>query len=372
MQKEKDTQSHRLSIPRRRMTIDNKDNTYPLFQQYPRVSLLNNANVSKSLADSNQLQAKRKFTLATEFIPKDVRRRTIQRDEILNSGSYPSFDLPVKKLADRPYPQESKFIKPEPISPMRHQSDPAYLKYSSLATDFNTMKAADIPNTKIIEENKLLSSKVQQLQDRLDTLLDHLHELTNLRYTEAEALFQELKHQSEEKDKVYNKLKEEIETLKALEPNSNRYDTYSGAKNQTEELMKLVSSLEEKNRALESKNRALSMQKDSQCLYDIYENLTGVVVTDIQKSDDGNIFNCIIAGRNGTFQFSLFIPKNPSEGVQYSPVLDKKRNGHFIATLPEFLTEEIEFDLDNLPTFFCRLSTLVHCKPFDPSADQKQ
>jgi hypothetical protein len=60
------------------------------------------------------------------------------------------------------------------------------------------------------------------------------------------------------------------------------------------------------------------------------------------------------------FQFSLSISKEQNGLVFYSPVLDQERDAELMSALPEFLKESVEFERDDLPIFFYRLSSIIN------------
>ncbi|KAK7927943.1 chromosome segregation protein [Apiospora marii] len=88
---------------------------------------------------------------------------------------------------------------------------------------------------------------------------------------------------------------------------------------------------------------------------DLYADMTGLIITGIKREEDGEVYDCIQTGRNGTLHFKLSVgPDEESENIDdaefiYMPQLDESRDRDLIELLPNFLVEEISFPVRTRP-----------------------
>ncbi|KAG2182583.1 hypothetical protein INT43_007514 [Umbelopsis isabellina] len=92
---------------------------------------------------------------------------------------------------------------------------------------------------------------------------------------------------------------------------------------------------------------------------ELYEDLTGLLLTDVKRTADSIVYNCLQTGRNGTLHFKLSQNNDQPNELHYQPMLDKQRDADLIMRLPEYLTTEIEFTRDKANSFFWRLLTFL-------------
>ncbi|KAJ2963396.1 hypothetical protein NQZ79_g1533 [Umbelopsis isabellina] len=92
---------------------------------------------------------------------------------------------------------------------------------------------------------------------------------------------------------------------------------------------------------------------------ELYEDLTGLLLTDVKRTADSIVYNCLQTGRNGTLHFKLSQNNDQPNELHYQPMLDKQRDADLILRLPEYLTTEIEFTRDKANSFFWRLLTFL-------------
>jgi Chromosome segregation protein Csm1/Pcs1 len=117
---------------------------------------------------------------------------------------------------------------------------------------------------------------------------------------------------------------------------------------------------------------------------EMYEDLTGLLLTDVKKSNDSIVYNCLQTGRNGSkyhnmvkrvriplhafpsniivsiaLHFKLTQNNNQPNELHYQPMLDERRDADLIMRLPDYLTTEIEFTRDKANLFFWRLLTFL-------------
>lgn len=95
---------------------------------------------------------------------------------------------------------------------------------------------------------------------------------------------------------------------------------------------------------------------------EIYQDLTGLVISSIQREDAETILNCLQTGRNGTLHYKLAWPKNPREQITFTPILDEERDAQLIQILPDYLSEQIMFAQDQANLFAYRLWTAIQKK----------
>ncbi|KAK8128307.1 hypothetical protein PG984_009415 [Apiospora sp. TS-2023a] len=94
---------------------------------------------------------------------------------------------------------------------------------------------------------------------------------------------------------------------------------------------------------------------------DLYADMTGLIITGIKREEDGEVYDCIQTGRNGTLHFKLSVgPDEESENIDdaefiYMPQLDESRDRDLIEVLPNFLVEEISFPRPHAAKFYARV-----------------
>ncbi|KAK1998991.1 chromosome segregation protein [Colletotrichum falcatum] len=94
---------------------------------------------------------------------------------------------------------------------------------------------------------------------------------------------------------------------------------------------------------------------------DLYGDLTGLIVRVTKRDSNGQVFDCIQTGRNGTLHFKLEVESESSgENYEeahftYKPQLDENRDRDLIDMLPDFLVEEITFPRPHAAKFYARV-----------------
>ncbi|KAI8379532.1 chromosome segregation protein Csm1/Pcs1-domain-containing protein [Radiomyces spectabilis] len=292
-------------------------------------------------------------------------------------------------------------------------------------------------NDALLEENNRLRDLVKELEKRADGAEQALQELSQLKYTQTDQLFERYK---EATDKRYQELEDIAQGLKQsnelyeqdnqalraiLEENrkeivmlrSNRHaitshittkienaqsqtipmetasitkqatvinDDREQLRNKIKELSSSVQWLEkEKDTALSANKDLMAKlaqastkgiadedQKNLRRIKFIYEELTGLLITDIKTTETGNLYNCIQMGRNGTIHFKLFHPSAPNEDMHYQPVLDRRRDAGLLSYLPEYLTSEIDFSKEKASLFLWRLNSFLQSSEKDKKVNK--
>ncbi|EXJ58144.1 hypothetical protein A1O7_05568 [Cladophialophora yegresii CBS 114405] len=100
----------------------------------------------------------------------------------------------------------------------------------------------------------------------------------------------------------------------------------------------------------------------AQMKLDLYSDLTGLVVLNLKKTEEGHSYECIQTGQNGTLHFRLFVDQEIARTMSfedteylYTPLLDPDRDHEMIKLMPGYLTEEITFARLNASKFYGRV-----------------
>jgi hypothetical protein len=110
---------------------------------------------------------------------------------------------------------------------------------------------------------------------------------------------------------------------------------------------------------------------------DLYSDLTGLIIRDVKRNRDDNIYDCIQTGVNGSefpirnmfldhvltrtaLHFKLAVPNVSSANFesaefQYIPLLDENRDRELVDILPEYLTVDITFVRQQASKFYTRV-----------------
>ncbi|OAG43876.1 hypothetical protein AYO21_01728 [Fonsecaea monophora] len=121
---------------------------------------------------------------------------------------------------------------------------------------------------------------------------------------------------------------------------------------------------------------------------DLYSDLTGLVILNVKKTEDGDTYECIQTGRNGSesdlwficsqannqtaLHFRLFIDQEIAKGMSfeeteylYTPLLDRDRDQEMMKIMPSYLTEDITFARHNAAKFYGRVVDTITKKRGD-------
>lgn len=132
------------------------------------------------------------------------------------------------------------------------------------------------------------------------------------------------------------------------------------------EMVKLKAALRKRDdqvRSLSSKLDARAQPSTLPALKEeIYQDLTGLVISSVQREEDETILNCLQTGRNGTFHYKLAWPKDTREQITFTPYLDEERDSQLLDVLPDYLSEQIMFAQDQASLFAYRLWTAIQKK----------
>ncbi|KIW32813.1 uncharacterized protein PV07_04333 [Cladophialophora immunda] len=105
---------------------------------------------------------------------------------------------------------------------------------------------------------------------------------------------------------------------------------------------------------------------------ELYSDLTGLVILNVKKTEEGDTYECIQTGRNGTLHFRLFIDQEIAKGTSfeeteylYTPLLDRDRDHEMMKLMPSYLTEDITFARHNAAKFYGRVVDTITKKRGD-------
>ncbi|KAK5047317.1 hypothetical protein LTR84_006839 [Exophiala bonariae] len=95
---------------------------------------------------------------------------------------------------------------------------------------------------------------------------------------------------------------------------------------------------------------------------DLYSDLTGLIIRGVKKTEEGDTYDCIQTGRNGTLHFKLYVDQEDARTTSfeeteflYTPLLDAKRDHEMMELMPSYLTEDITFARQNAAKFYGRV-----------------
>lgn len=112
---------------------------------------------------------------------------------------------------------------------------------------------------------------------------------------------------------------------------------------------------------------------------DLYSDLTGLIIRSVKKTEEGDTYDCIQTGRNGSkcnikpadrfstnsviaLHFKLYVDQEDARQTSfeeteflYTPLLDANRDREMIELMPSYLTEDITFARQNAAKFYGRV-----------------
>ncbi|KAG2416623.1 hypothetical protein HFD88_007838 [Aspergillus terreus] len=252
-----------------------------------------------------------------------------------------------------------------------------------------------------------LRRRIGELTKKCDTLENRYRNLKEIGVVEANANAEKLRKQCEAMTNASNNLiaslKSELEAQKALGQQSRSLQKHlkerdaevARLQTQVEEATSQLSSAQSEVKALQTKlaaarNTAASLENAAlkvpgsavkggnnranaavsaeaayaaqfaQLKEDLYSDLTGLIIRDVKRNRDDNIYDCIQTGVNGTLHFKLAVPNVSSANFesaefQYIPLLDENRDRELVDILPEYLTVDITFVRQQASKFYTRV-----------------
>ncbi|TAQ90027.1 hypothetical protein B7494_g1634 [Chlorociboria aeruginascens] len=292
-----------------------------------------------------------------------------------------------------------------PLRPMRTASRPRSLSRQPQPPSLHHRRAGSVSDTE--RSNPSLRRKLGETIKKYENLTVKYQDLREIGLKEAERNFERLKKQCEEKTKASNdfiaKLKSDIATQTALVKDAR--ELKKKVESQASEIAKLqaqivqmatsLSETQSENKILSTKlaaNRTVAASVESAntkvpgssmkanggirmmgtaeaaqvaqaalLKEDLYSDLTGLIIRNVKRNADEDIFDCIQTGRNGTLHFKLAIANEKSadsyEDTQcvYNPQLNSSRDEALIELMPDYLVDDITFPRPQAAKFYARV-----------------
>ncbi|KAG0226864.1 hypothetical protein B0O80DRAFT_208596 [Mortierella sp. GBAus27b] len=246
----------------------------------------------------------------------------------------------------------------------------------SVAANNNTNNTNNKPNDN--GKNTKGQAAIEQLSASLDDLNAKYKRLKQLRETEAEKNLKDCRAQLEEATRNAEdyrlKVDPQLESAQRSQEILRENNEILNAKVRT--LQRQLREYEEKFRQRDQEDRIKAKAATMESILaspdvtptsvakastiSLYENLSGLKViprdAPLHASKDKlpTTWDCEHSGPRGTLRFSLTYD-NKNNKVSYTPYIDEKRDRKLLEYLPDYLTDEIEFDREFESKFFWRI-----------------
>lgn len=125
---------------------------------------------------------------------------------------------------------------------------------------------------------------------------------------------------------------------------------------------------------------AIQAAQAAQMKEDLYSDLTGLIIRSVKKTPEGDAYDCIQTGRNGSkcllnrylqlqanvcitaLHFKLYVDQEDAKSLSfeeteflYTPLLDENRDREMMELMPDYLRDEITFARQNAAKFYSRV-----------------
>jgi Chromosome segregation protein Csm1/Pcs1 len=125
---------------------------------------------------------------------------------------------------------------------------------------------------------------------------------------------------------------------------------------------------------------AIQAAQAAQMKEDLYSDLTGLIIRSVKKTPEGDAYDCIQTGRNGSkcssirnsqlqandcviaLHFKLYVDQEDAKSLSfeeteflYTPLLDVNRDREMMELMPDYLRDEITFARQNAAKFYSRV-----------------
>ncbi len=214
-------------------------------------------------------------------------------------------------------------------------------------------------------------AEFEELKAKHDALLSELEKFKQQSVQEANATFNNFKAAAEERFKNYDALVSQLQSkVVESEKVANELQALKQVnEDQRQEIESLKITMKKNSTDLKEKNEHATarMKHDYEQLIKLYSQASGIRVVSVEETkraaqpeeetetpveEDVLIFNCEQMGRNGKLFYSIVIPFN-GEYYSYVPNVDKMNIVEL--ELPDYLSEEIEFEKSMIGLFFWRV-----------------
>ncbi|KAJ5090559.1 Monopolin complex subunit Csm1/Pcs1 [Penicillium argentinense] len=194
-----------------------------------------------------------------------------------------------------------------------------------------------------IAEQRALAQKSRELQKQLK---------------ERDAEVARLKIQAEESDGKFSSAQSEIKTLQTK---------LAAARNTAASLETAAKAPGSAIKGAAASRAAAAVTAEAaqsahlaQLKEDLYSDLTGLIIRNVQTREDDHLYDCIQTGVNGTLHFKLAIPKSSSSDYEkdlyeYIPLVDANRDRDLVNILPGYLMDHITFERRAVTKFYTRV-----------------
>ncbi|MCJ1252080.1 hypothetical protein MMC30_009318 [Trapelia coarctata] len=273
-------------------------------------------------------------------------------------------------------------------------------------------RAGSASDTERAGNDPALRRKLGEMTKKFENLDLKYRNLREVGIKEAEANFEKLKTQSEERTKAANdliaSLKKELSTQKSLAATTQTLRTtlaatesslstaqaritqlttsLTEAQNETKSLSAKLAASRNASATIEAASNAKTPGSNmkgktpatrtimvgsaeaaqaaqvAQLKEELYADLTGLILRGVDRLEDADVYDCIQTGRNGTLHFKLAVATDTSAATsyeetefQYTPRLDRNRDRDLLEILPDYLTEEITFSRQHAAKFYSRV-----------------
>ncbi|EXJ90378.1 hypothetical protein A1O1_03479 [Capronia coronata CBS 617.96] len=216
---------------------------------------------------------------------------------------------------------------------LRKQCDAAMQASNNLVASLKKELAAQAP---LAQEARKLKKQMQTQEEEMGTMRKALSDLEN-----------SLSHAQNENKALQAKLA----AARAPSVDNARAKTPGSAIKATAQRPLMIGSAE-----------AAQAAQVAQMKEDLYSDLTGLIIRSVKRTDEGDTYDCIQTGRNGTLHFKLYVDQEDARTASfeeteflYTPLLDANRDRDMIELMPSYLTEDITFARQNAAKFYGRV-----------------
>ncbi|KAJ9650824.1 hypothetical protein H2198_009872 [Neophaeococcomyces mojaviensis] len=239
-------------------------------------------------------------------------------------------------------------------------------KYENMEVKYRNLK-----DVAVSEAN----ANVEKLRKQCEAITEASNKLVTSLKKEL-ALQAPLAQESRQLKKVVQTHETEAETLRAA--NNELSATLATAQNEIKTLQAKLAAARSASTVPESKVPSSAVKpaglarapvpvvsesaQIAQLKLDLYGDLTGLIIRGVKVEKEGDTYDCIQTGRNGTLHFKLYIDHEEAKSLSfeeveflYTPLLDANRDRDLIEIMPPYLSEDITFARENAAKFYARV-----------------
>ncbi|KAI8961598.1 chromosome segregation protein Csm1/Pcs1-domain-containing protein [Daldinia sp. FL1419] len=257
-------------------------------------------------------------------------------------------------------------------SSMRRRIGDLSRKYENLEAKYRDLreigvKEAERNYDRLKKQTEERANTANQLIDTLKAQLSAQTELAK----EAQRLRQQLEASQSKVEQLQNKVNDTNTSLVEAKTEIKTLTTKLAAARSAEAAVPKIPGSAIKG---SSANKSLIANAEAaaqvaQMKEDLYGDLTGLIVRGVKREENGETYDCIQTGRNGTLHFKLVVggeeltEKLDEPQFVYMPQLDPSRDQELIEILPDYLVEEITFPQSHAARFYARVMKSLTERP---------